>query len=44
MYKTLATALISVLATADDCSWFQDLGCTAGDVTTNPTDWADRSF
>ena len=27
-----------------DCSYFYNLGCTSGSVTTNPADWVDRSF
>ena len=28
----------------DDCSYFYNLQCTSGDQTTNPPDWAERSF
>ena len=37
-------ALISAFASAEDCSFYQNLGCTGGDVTKNPADWANRSF
>ena len=43
--KSFACAtLLSAFASADDCSYFYDLGCSSGDVTTNPDDWAERSF
>jgi hypothetical protein len=28
----------------DDCSFFQNLGCTGGTDTRYPDDWADRAF
>jgi hypothetical protein len=28
----------------NDCSYFYDLQCSSGDATTNPPEWADRSF
>jgi len=37
-------ALMAVCSIADDCSFFQGLQCTSGSQTTNPPDWADRSF
>ena len=43
--KTFASvAIAAASASATDCSYFYDLGCTSGDVTTNPAEWADRSF
>jgi hypothetical protein len=47
MINFTKACLLSVAATmvqADDCSFFYDLGCSSGDVTTNPADWAERSF
>ncbi len=41
---SLSSALIASMATAVDCSYFYNLGCTSGSATTNPPDWADRSF
>ena len=40
---TVAT-LLAAAVSADDCSYFQNLGCTSGSVTTNPADWVNRSF
>jgi len=37
-------ALLAALASADDCSFFQGLGCTSGSATNNPADWVNRSF
>lgn len=28
----------------DDCSWFQDVGCTSGSQTNVPTDWSNKNF
>lgn len=46
MIKHFSTALI--LATSafaqTDCSYFQGLQCSSGSATTNPPDWATRSF
>ena len=42
--KTFALAAIAGVSTATDCSYFYDLGCSSGDATTNPPEWADRSF
>jgi hypothetical protein len=28
----------------DDCSWFQDVGCTSGDQTNVPSDWSNKNF
>lgn len=45
MIKTFAASLIASSALAQtDCSYFQGLQCTNGSVTTNPADWAQRSF
>ena len=45
MKSFACAALMSVMALADDdCSYFQGLQCTSGDQTTNPDDWAERSF
>jgi alpha-amylase len=45
MFTSFATALIATVAVAQtDCSYFYNLGCTSGSVTTNPPDWANRSF
>jgi len=44
MKSYTVASVLAVAALADDCSYFYDLGCTSGDVTTNPSDWADRSF
>ena len=43
--KYFSTALLlATSALADDCSYFYDLGCSSGDATTNPPEWAERSF
>jgi len=42
--KFTVAALVAACASAVDCSFFQNLGCTDGQVTTNPADWVDRSF
>ncbi len=44
MKSFVAASVIAVAAFAEDCSYFYDLGCSAGDVTTNPPEWAERSF
>ncbi len=44
MKSFTAASVIAVAAFADDCSYYYNLGCSSGDVTTNPPDWADRSF
>ena len=45
MIKTFGAALIAATASAQtDCSYFYNLQCTSGSVTTNPADWANRSF
>lgn len=45
MIKTFAASLIAASAFAQtDCSYFYNLQCTSGSVTTNPADWAQRSF
>ena len=43
---TFASAALQATAffSDDDCSYFYDLQCTSGDQTTNPPDWAERSF
>lgn len=40
----LVAATASATATNEDCDYFYNLGCTSGDVTNNPADWASRTF
>lgn len=44
MQKSFIAATLAATSLAGDCSYFQNLGCQSGDVTTNPSDWVDRSF
>ena len=46
MQKTHPAVIAALLAPAlaEDCSYFYNLGCADGTVTTNPADWANRSF
>mgnify|MGYP000123771809 CR=1 FL=1 len=44
MKYIIAAIAFAQAARADDCDWFQDLGCSSGDATTNPPEWADRAF
>jgi hypothetical protein len=45
MLRHFAATLIAAIASAQtDCSYFGNLGCSSGSATTNPPDWAERSF
>ena len=46
MIKKFATAVVLVTSALaqTDCSYFYNLGCSSGSATTNPADWANRSF
>lgn len=50
MYKAGTALILGLLmsshkAMAEDCSNFNgEMGCTGGQVTRNPDDWANRSF
>jgi hypothetical protein len=40
----IVSALVGVALAQEDCSYFYNLGCTDGQVTTNPPEWASRTF
>lgn len=47
MFKNFTALLLAATAYAQtntDCSYFYNLQCQSGDATTNPADWAERSF
>ena len=45
MFRSFAATLMTSVAVAQtDCSYFYNLGCADGSTTTNPPDWANRSF